>query len=81
MGFGIYSLLEAGLLVLNAVTILHEERFLNKYGLGRNMAMQGYQQPGAKTQIINLIHSVKTVMKVPLIFLNLMTILLEMLFG
>ncbi|OQR69283.1 immediate early response 3-interacting protein 1-like [Tropilaelaps mercedesae] len=36
MGFGLYSLLEAGLLVLNAITILHEERFLNKFGLGRN---------------------------------------------
>lgn len=30
MGFGLYSLLEAGLLVVNAIAILNEERFLNK---------------------------------------------------
>lgn len=36
MGFGIYSLLEAALLVMNAIAILHEERFLCKYGLGRD---------------------------------------------
>ena len=30
MGFGLYSLLESFVLVLNAVCILHEERFLAK---------------------------------------------------
>ena len=32
MAFGLYSLLEAGLLVLNAMCVLHEERFLAKVG-------------------------------------------------
>ena len=30
MAFGLYSLLEAALLVLNAICVLHEERFLAK---------------------------------------------------
>ena len=30
MGFGIYSLIEAGILMVNAVAILNEERFLSK---------------------------------------------------
>ena len=30
MAFGLYSLLEAALLVLNAMCVLHEERFLAK---------------------------------------------------
>ena len=30
MAFGLYSLLEAALLCLNAVCVLHEERFLAK---------------------------------------------------
>ena len=32
MAFGFYSLLEAALLVLNAICVLHEERFLSKVG-------------------------------------------------
>ena len=30
MGFGIYSLIEAGVLLINALAILNEERFLSK---------------------------------------------------
>ena len=33
MAFGLYSLLEAALLVLNAICVLHEERFLSKVGI------------------------------------------------
>lgn len=36
-------------------------------------AIQGYQQPGAKTQIANIIYSVKLA-KIPLIFLNIICI-------
>ena len=35
MAFGLYSLLEAALLVLNAMCVLHEERFLAKVRAGR----------------------------------------------
>ena len=34
MAFGLYSLLEAALLVLNAMCVLHEERFLAKVRAG-----------------------------------------------
>ncbi|PAA74686.1 hypothetical protein BOX15_Mlig033217g1, partial [Macrostomum lignano] len=32
MGFGLFSLLEAGLLLLNAICVLHRERFLARFG-------------------------------------------------
>jgi hypothetical protein len=33
MVFGLYTLLEAGLLMINAIAILNEERFLSKSNL------------------------------------------------
>ncbi|XP_015789161.1 immediate early response 3-interacting protein 1 [Tetranychus urticae] len=90
MAITLYNLYESILLVINAVAILHEERFLNKIGWGRNQNNpmnfnQPYgvppPQPGVKANILNLIHSIRTVMRVPLIFLNVVTILFKLLVG
>ena len=118
MVLGLYSLLEAGLLVVNAIVILHEERFLNKsklspsfssmfkfltafcfvysVGWGRNHMMIADQnpapydfygqqpQPGAqstKFQIMNLIHSIRTVARIPLIAINIIVIIVKLVFG
>ncbi|XP_078486839.1 immediate early response 3-interacting protein 1-like [Ciona intestinalis] len=82
MGFSLYSLIEAILLFVNAAAILHEERFLSKIGWGSDHSTGGFgEDPGMKTQLINLIRSVRTVMRVPLIFLNCATILSLLLFG
>ena len=40
MAFGLYSLLEAALLVINAMCVLHEERFLAKVSCEDNKEMQ-----------------------------------------
>ncbi|XP_071844211.1 immediate early response 3-interacting protein 1-like [Apostichopus japonicus] len=82
MAFGLYSLLEAALLCINAVAVLNEERFLSKVGWGGDQQIGGFgEEPGMKAQLINLIRSIRTVMRVPLIFLNVVTILLKLVFG
>ncbi|XP_054159016.1 immediate early response 3-interacting protein 1-like [Oppia nitens] len=87
MVLSIYSLLETGLLIVNAIVVLNEDRFLSKIGWGRkslNMAQQtyGHQSEGnVKSQLLNMIHSIRTVMRVPLIFLNIIVILFKFIFG
>lgn len=82
MGFTLYSLIEAAILFLNAVAVLHEERFLAKIGWGSDQSIGGFgDEPGMKTQMINFIRSVRTVMRVPLIFVNVLTIVSLLLFG
>ncbi|RWS28900.1 Immediate early response 3-interacting protein 1-like protein [Leptotrombidium deliense] len=88
MPISIYTLYEATLLVINAIAVLHEERFLAKYGWGRDQAFvppagYGYQpqSPGVKANLLNFIHSIRTVMRIPLIFLNVITIIYEVIAG
>ncbi|XP_045156404.1 immediate early response 3-interacting protein 1-like [Mercenaria mercenaria] len=73
MAFGLYSLIEAIILCLNAVCVLHEERFLSKIGWGADQRGFG-EQPGMKTQVMNLIRSIRTVMRIPLIGINVIVI-------
>ncbi|CAN0297999.1 unnamed protein product [Bubo scandiacus] len=82
MTFTLYSLLQAVLLIVNAVAVLHEERFLRHVGWGSDQGMGGFgEEPEIKTQLTNLIRSVRTVMRVPLIAVNSVTIVLLLLFG
>ncbi|KAM9214312.1 immediate early response 3-interacting protein 1 [Leptosomus discolor] len=82
MAFTLYSLLQAALLVVNAVAVLHEERFLRRVGWGNDQGIGGFgEEPGIKAQLANLIRSVRTVMRVPLIAVNSVTIVLLLLFG
>uniref|UniRef100_A0A8D0HF86 Immediate early response 3-interacting protein 1 n=1 Tax=Sphenodon punctatus TaxID=8508 RepID=A0A8D0HF86_SPHPU len=78
----LYSLLQAALLFVNAIAVLHEERFLQNVGWGTDQRIGGFgEEPGIKAQLMNLIRSVRTVMRVPLIAVNSITILLLLLFG
>ncbi|NXB73403.1 IR3IP protein, partial [Donacobius atricapilla] len=82
MAFTLYSLLQASLLIVNAVAVLHEERFLRHVGWGSDQGIGGFEEePGIKAQLTNLIRSIRTVMRVPLIALNSITIVLLLLFG
>ncbi|XP_074667029.1 uncharacterized protein LOC141917589 isoform X1 [Strix aluco] len=64
MAFTLYSLLQAVLLIVNAVAVLHEERFLRHVGWGSDQGMGGFgEEPEIKTQLTNLIRSVQTVMR------------------
>ncbi|BES99927.1 unnamed protein product [Nesidiocoris tenuis] len=82
MAISLWNLLEASMLVLNAVCILHEERFLAKMGWKTSQQVQGFgEAPSAKTQMITLIYSIRTVMRFPLIFINILIIVIKLLLG
>ncbi|XP_018572756.1 immediate early response 3-interacting protein 1 [Anoplophora glabripennis] len=83
MAFTLWNLFEATLLCLNAICILNEERFLSKVGWSSKSAnVQGFgEHPSAKAQIFNLIHSIRTVVRIPLIFLNIITMFIKLILG
>lgn len=81
MAFGLYSLLESVLLVINAMAVLNEERFLSKIGWGTNQMAGFGEEPGVKQQLLNLVRSVKTVMRIPLIAINSFVIIVKLLMG
>ncbi|XP_037373063.1 immediate early response 3-interacting protein 1-like [Talpa occidentalis] len=82
MAFTLYSLLQAALLCVNATAVLHEEGFLKNSGWGRDQGIGRFrEETGIKPQLMNLIQSVRTVMRVPLIIVNSVVILLLLLFG
>ncbi|CAG0886749.1 unnamed protein product [Cyprideis torosa] len=84
MALSLYCLLEAAIFVLNGICVLNEERFLSrlKWAGGGEHQIQGFgEAPGATTQILNLIRSIRTVMRIPLIFLNICLVLSRTLLG
>jgi len=81
MALTLWALLEAGLLVVNAICVLHEKRFLAKIGWASDSARGFGEQPGVKAQVLNIIHSTRTVMRIPLIFINILVIIKKLLLG
>ncbi|XP_076679191.1 immediate early response 3-interacting protein 1 [Andrena cerasifolii] len=82
MAFTLWSLFEATLLCLNAVCVLNEERFLAKVGWAPWQNVQGFGEPPTmKSQLMNLVKSIRTVARVPLIFLNILTIIVKLVLG
>lgn len=55
--------------------------FLYSVGWGTDQLSGFGEERGTKHQVINLVHSVRTVMRIPLILLNSLTILLLLLMG
>lgn len=76
MGIGIYTLLQSALLVVNAIAILNEDRLLRRYGWARNQVDR--TEEGFKSRILDLIHSVQTVMRIPLLFVNIIVIFIKL---
>ncbi|XP_008555846.1 immediate early response 3-interacting protein 1 [Microplitis mediator] len=82
MAFTLWTLFEATLLCLNAVCVLHEERFLNKIGWGAQQDIRGFGEPPTiKSQMLNLIRSIRTVARIPLIFLNILVMIFKLVAG
>ncbi|MBN3301091.1 IR3IP protein, partial [Amia calva] len=51
-------------------------------GWGADQGIGGFgDEPGVKSQLMNLVRSVRTVMRVPLIIVNAVCIVLLLLFG
>ncbi|XP_034178794.1 immediate early response 3-interacting protein 1 [Osmia lignaria lignaria] len=82
MAFTLWSLFEATLLCLNAICILNEERFLSGVGWASWQNVQGFgEPPTVKTKVLHLVTSIRTVVRVPLIFLNIVTIIVKLVLG
>ncbi|GAB5033661.1 immediate early response 3-interacting protein 1-like [Nannochloropsis oceanica] len=77
MAFTLWSLYKSGLLFINGVAVLHRKRFLRKYGLD---VAESSDATSIKTQIIGLLNAIQY-LKVPLITLNIATVMVELLFG
>jgi len=91
------TILYVSLLLVNAMAVLSEDRFLARIGWSSAQPQNvnaGFQQPydqtgygyaqqdvGMKGRIINLIGAVRTVMRIPLIGLNLVIIGYELILG
>jgi hypothetical protein len=82
MALTLGALFEASLLIINAIAVLNEQRFLAKIGWSPADASAGFgPEVGIKHQLIHLISSVQTLLRVPLIPLNIATIAYELILG
>ncbi|THV08572.1 Yos1-like protein [Dendrothele bispora CBS 962.96] len=89
--FGFGTILYVSLLLVNAMAVLSEDRFLARIGWSSarppNAGFQTYDQAqgqgevGIKTKLIELISAVRTLMRIPLIILNSLVILYELVLG
>ncbi|KAL2255408.1 hypothetical protein VTK26DRAFT_3431 [Humicola hyalothermophila] len=78
------KLLYITVLLLNAICIPSEDRFLARVGLTPSTYRHAFGQDvdtGVKYKIIQLIASVRTVMRVPLIIINTLIIVYELVLG
>ncbi|XP_026288426.1 immediate early response 3-interacting protein 1 [Frankliniella occidentalis] len=82
MSFTLMHLIEAIVLILNAICVLHEERFMKRMGWGANAQVQGFgEQPTVTAKLLNLVRSIRTVVRVPLILFNSVLIAFKLVLG
>ncbi|KAI9203766.1 Yos1-like protein [Polychytrium aggregatum] len=77
------QLFYAVLLLINAVAVLHEERFLAKVGLGQVQSQNQFDPNSIslRSKVVNLISAVRTLLRFPLIGINVLVIIYELIFG
>ncbi|OAO13212.1 Yos1-like protein [Blastocystis sp. ATCC 50177/Nand II] len=74
----LWNLIKAVLLFVNALAILHEKRFLKKYGW--DVVDASYGSNPIKNQCISLLQAVRW-LRVPLIFVNFIFIVIDAITG
>ncbi|KAG6041557.1 hypothetical protein E4U41_003573 [Claviceps citrina] len=78
------SFLYIAVLLINAVAILSEDRFLARINLSPasyDPAFGATAEASIKAKTIHLIASIRTIMRMPLIFVNSVVILYELILG
>ncbi|EDO15065.1 hypothetical protein Kpol_411p10 [Vanderwaltozyma polyspora DSM 70294] len=84
MLFGLGKLFYVILLLINAIAVLSEERFLSRIGLGRSAneaPVFGQSENSTKSKVVQLIGAVQTLLRIPLIGINILVIVYELLLG
>lgn len=95
--FGLGKLFYVIVLVINGIAVLSEDRFLNRIGWGSTTGQQNNGNIQAqfnqfnsgldntdgsvKTKLINLISAFRTLMRIPLIVVNITIIIYELILG
>lgn len=89
--FGLGKLLYVIILTVNGIAVLSEDRFLNRIGWGSSSASSQAQtqyqfnvdtnDSSVKQKLINLISAIRTLLRVPLIGINIVVILYELILG
>ncbi|KAF1355004.1 Yos1-like protein [Delphinella strobiligena] len=83
--FGLGGLFYVSILLINAIAILSEDRFLARIGWGSTQTEPafggGQDTTSMKAKIVNLIASVRTLMRIPLIAINMLIIIYELVLG
>ncbi|KAK6537906.1 hypothetical protein TWF694_010804 [Orbilia ellipsospora] len=82
MLFWFGNLFYVAVLLVNAVAVLSEDRFLARIGwAGQQDQGFGGQDVSIKAKLINLISAIRTLMRIPLIAVNVIIIVYELLLG
>uniref|UniRef100_A0A915EGX0 Immediate early response 3-interacting protein 1 n=1 Tax=Ditylenchus dipsaci TaxID=166011 RepID=A0A915EGX0_9BILA len=83
MFFSLYSLLEFLLLVLNGFAIINRERVLDKIIAKRQLTFEDQSSEGSSVtyRLVQLVLSIQTVLRVPLIIVNSLVIVFKLVFG
>lgn len=87
--FGLGKLFYVIVLSVNGIAVLSEDRFLNRIGWGSAAPNQFQQQYGMqanadtsiKNRLITLISAIRTLLRLPLIAVNVLIILYELILG
>ncbi|KAI0483364.1 Yos1-like protein [Xylariaceae sp. FL0804] len=80
------NLVYVSILLINAIAILSEDRFLARINLSSAsydpaFGSGGLDSQSFKGKVINLIASVRTLMRIPLIAINTLIIIYELVLG
>ncbi|OTB14383.1 hypothetical protein K445DRAFT_319204 [Daldinia sp. EC12] len=79
------NLLYVTILLINAIAILSEDRFLARINLSSTSYDPAFgagpDSQSVKAKVVNLIASVRMVMRIPLIAINTLIILYELVLG
>ncbi|TGZ83433.1 Yos1-like protein [Ascodesmis nigricans] len=83
MMFGLMPLIKMIVLITNAIAILSEDRFLARIGWAAQSepSFGGGMDVSIKARIINLISATRLLTRIPLIAINTVIILYELILG
>uniref|UniRef100_A0A183C5Y9 2-oxoisovalerate dehydrogenase subunit beta, mitochondrial n=1 Tax=Globodera pallida TaxID=36090 RepID=A0A183C5Y9_GLOPA len=73
----LFTMLEFSLLVLNGIAIINRERVLNKYLMNRQHGFGTESDQSVVFRLVHLILAIQTVLRVPLIALNIFVIVIK----
>ncbi|KAL6058711.1 Immediate early response 3-interacting protein 1 [Balamuthia mandrillaris] len=80
MAFTLGTLIEAALLFINALAILNEERFLRPIGWAYSPG-EAAEEDSIKEKLIHLLHSIRFLLRIPLVGVNSVYIVYLLIFG